>query len=240
MKYFILILLTLFFLSNIAQAQSTPTVDLLWSAQTYAPLFYRGHTVATAQSQIKVVAVVTWSGSETKDLNFQWQRDGQVLSRSSGLGKDNITFTSGKTGETHQIEVQVIDKKGLRQSASTEIKIGQPTLVIYQNDPLIGINYGRAISGDLNLSQPEISLQAEPYFFSLREVSEQKLDYRWQLDNKRVVPNPVDNRLITFAAPSGTTGDNLIKLEVLNLNNVFQTAAKQFRINFGIDQDFTF
>lgn len=223
-----------------AMAQTTPTVDLLWSANTYTPPFYSGHTVATANSQIRVIALVNWPGKKSGDLNFSWQKAGQALSKSSGPGKDVLTFNSGNVGEKNQIALIVSDGSGTRIQQTVNIAVTNPAISFYQNDPLLGVNYGRAIGDTLTLTQPEINLLAEPYFFTLSDVQNKKLTYDWQLDGKKVVPDASDNRFITFAAPSGTKGENTITLALKNLSNVFQDASDQFGIQFGLGQDFNF
>ena len=49
----------LFLLAPLAHAQSVPTLDLLWSADTYKPPFYQGHTLATPNSTVKVRAIIS-------------------------------------------------------------------------------------------------------------------------------------------------------------------------------------
>lgn len=243
MKIKFLITLFLIYLcvpSNSARAQTKPSVDLLWSANTYAPFFYLGHSVATPQSQIKVVAVTNWPGNTVADLNFRWQKNGQNLVPASGDGRDVLTFRAGNAGETNRVAVRVSDSQGFTQDRVVEIPVRAPSVSVYTDEPLLGVNYGQAVSGNITLAQPEISLVAEPYFFPKTDVTNQKIEYDWQLNSQKVVPNPNDNRQVTFVAPSGTKGENSVSLEVKSLENLFQKAKREFKILFGLGQDFNF
>lgn len=228
-------------LSLTTYAQSVPSVDLLWSANTYKPPLYGGHSHATPRSEVRVVALVAGTNTNPAQLDYRWQRDGQTLSNLSGPGRQSLTFTAGQAGENHQVQVLIA---GLGEAGtitkSISIPVVTPVLSIYEDDSLLGVNYGRAIGSSLTLNQPEINLIAEPYFFSNADTQAGKMDYRWSLNGQRVVPHPTNNRLITFAAPSGASGENSITLVVDNLNNAFQTARRGFQISFGLPPGFNF
>ncbi|MCC6290668.1 hypothetical protein IT398_01190 [Candidatus Nomurabacteria bacterium] len=241
MKYFILILLTLALLTSSTQAQTKPSVNLIWSADTHSPPFYAGHSIATPQSKIKVLALVDSWAQAPSNLEYTWKRNGQLLLKSSGFGQNILTFSAGKAGETERINVAVSDPaQTTRQEQTITIPVTNPSISIYRNESLTGINYAQAIDDNLILGQPEINLFAEPYFFPKTDVTSGKIDYRWRLNDQRVVPDPLDSRLITFAAPSGTTGQNTITINAESLNTVFQSAKKQFQITFGGTQNFNF
>lgn len=227
-------------LLGLATLASAQAVDLLWSANTYTPPFYRGHTRATAGSQVKVAALVIWPGKVSGNLNFSWQKDGQALLKSSGQGKNVLTFNAGTVGEITKVAVIVSDNFGVKKQQAIDIAITNPLVIVYQDDALLGVNYGRAVGDILALSQPEINLLAEPYFFTATDVRDQKITYDWKLNDQKVVPNAADNRLVTFAAPSGTAGENTVTLALKNLNNVFQDARREFKIKFGAGTDFNF
>lgn len=233
MKFFVFIFAGLV-LAFGAAAQGAPTVDLVWTADTYKPPFYRGHTLATPQSQIKVTAMVSGAGIDPANLDYRWQRDGQNLTRASGLGKNTLTFSAGQVGETYQVELRITNAGGtIKLNQTTKITVATPRISFYRNESLTGVNYDRAIGADLVLTQPEVSLLAEPYFFPSADVENRKIDYRWQLNGTRAVPDSADGRLITFAAPAEVSGESVIGLSAESLNNVFQTAKREFKITFG-------
>lgn len=241
MKYLILILLALTFLPGPTKAQIKLSVNLIWSADTYSPPFYPGHSVATPQSRIKVFAFVDNPTQASPDLDYTWRRNGQLLLKSSGIGQDVLMFNAGKAGETERVSVTVSDStQTIKQEKTVTIPVTNPSISIYQNELLTGVNYAQAINENLFLGQPEINLFAEPYFFPKTDVLGGKIDYRWRLNDQRVVPDQADSRIITFAAPSGTTGKNTITINAESLNTVFQAAKKQFEITFGGTQNFNF
>lgn len=233
MKFLVLVFVGLT-LAPGAAAQTTPAVDLVWTADTYKPPLYRGHTLATPQSQIKVTAIVSWPNQDENKLTYRWQQNGQNLTRASGLRKNTLSFSAGRAGEVNRVTVMVSSPGGATEtSAPLQIRTVDPSLSFYQDEPGLGVNYGLAIGANLTLLQPEIRLVAEPYFFPGADVEGGKIDYRWRLNDQNIVPDSADNRLITFAAPAGASGESIIALAAESLNNVFQEAAREFKIIFG-------
>lgn len=231
MKSLIIILALL--IAPLAHAQS---IDLLWSANTYKPPFYQGHTLATPNSLVKVVAVVNGVNVDPSTLDYRWQKNGQTLSNSSGVGKGTLTTSAELSGQEHTISVQVSNtSKSLDLKREVKIRSLQPQIVLYQDAPLTGVDYSRALGSELDLMAPEIRLLAEPYFFPEDDVGDRRLSYTWKLNDQPVIPDSSDNRLISFTAPEGATGASVISLEAKSLNNILQRAKRELKIKFGVN-----
>lgn len=225
-------------LAPLTFASAAIDFDLLWGADTYRPPFFPGHSLATPQSKITVTAMFT-GAAKAEQLKFNWWKDGQFLSQSSGLGKDTIAFKAGDIGAKHRITLKLYEENGqVAGEKNVELAVVRPRLVIYEDDPLAGINYHRAVGGSVTLAKPEISLFAEPYYFPRADVVGRKIELIWQLGGKKVAADPADGRSITFAS-AGSGGESEISVQARSENNVFQEAKRTFKIFFGPGNNFT-
>lgn len=237
-KFFVAIAIFLLLPLLAAAAAPVTEIDLLWEADTYTPPFYRGHSQTTPKSTVLVVAVPDFRTAggkrlKTEELKFEWVKDLKVISTASGLGKNILRFTAEGSG-ANQITVAVSWPKGeLKVEKSLTVAITAPKLVLFEDDPLTGITYHRAVSQELNLAKPEITLVAEPFFFDQAAVGAKKIDYDWRLNGRKIVSQPMDQRLATFAVPEGGQGENIIEVLAKNTGNVLQSARRRLIIKFN-------
>jgi hypothetical protein len=114
------------------------------------------------------------------------------------------------------------------------INIKDPSLVLYEDEPLTGTSYHQAITGTYNLTKPEVTMLVEPYYFSRTAAASNQISYSWLLNGKNIISNPSNPRQITFAIPeSSGTGENSVELTAENNDNTFQTAKNNLLIKFG-------
>src|SRR5262245_40202996 len=119
-----------------ASAQTSPRLNLLWSAQTYSPPFYQGHSQASPQSPVRLIAQLSGVSADPATLNYNWRRDNQALAKSSGLGRNSLSFSAGQLGDTHEIELEVTSGSGtLKLKAQAEIPVTRPEISFYQDEP---------------------------------------------------------------------------------------------------------
>ena len=212
------------------------TVDLLWQSDSYVPPFYKGKALFSHQSGIKVVAV---PNIFTKDgvlipsskLIYRWKLDKEFVAAASGVGKNIVTFRDVIPVNEKQISVEV-------STADTSVKtVGQIFLhsvgtapVLYQDTPLTGISYERALPSSLNLADSEMKLVIEPYFFSVKSRDSNNLYYSWSLNGKNV-PD-VTRSSIVFKVPDTEKGSAQVNVELRQPTKVFQTNATALIINF--------
>jgi hypothetical protein len=241
MKYF---LLTLLLLPLFTQAQTTGvSVDLIWEADTYVPSFYQGHSQIAPASTVRIVALPAVStGSSINqvkvgDFRFQWEKDGQVVSNASGVGQ-NVLLYKAATEEANTIKVTISNPitGDVEATKQLVLPVSNPRLVFYREDPLAGTEYHHALSSNFNLNKSEITVRAEPYFFSRGSVQGGQLSYLWSINNKKIISNTSDQQLVTFASPSQGSGQNQVQLEVNNLGSAFQSAKNLFQITFNQQQ----
>ncbi|MEK7610275.1 MAG: hypothetical protein AAB468_00790 [Patescibacteria group bacterium] len=211
--------------------RSNLTVDLLWSAETYQPPFYRGHSQAVPGSEVRVVAMVSGGSA---NLNFNWQKDGKSLPALSGRGRSNLTFQTAPSLARHQIKVTISDQGGRRLTdARVDINLVLPQVIFYASAPLVGPHYQQALASSLRLDQSSLSILAEPFNFSRSALNQ--LVYNWtvtQDGHKQVVSSPFwGGRLMIFEA-AGPFDQTEINLAVKNPAAIRQAAEKKIALHY--------
>lgn len=219
-------------LSKSFSFQSTE-VDLLWETPGYIPPQYRGKALAVAQSLIKVIAIPQGIKTSASRLIYEWRRNSKNIPASSGLGKSVFTFYGGETGEESvEVRVSTSDESAVAVN-SILIKINEPKILFYENIPFEGPQYQRELGENFTLSKKELTIRAEPYFFSKRAL--QKFSYEWQINNKQVEKSQKPN-VINLALPEGITkGISLISLSMSNPLNILEMAEKELQVNFDLE-----
>jgi len=240
MKKILISLLVLLAGATLTQAQAPgASIDLLWEADTYTPMFYGGHSQITPGSMVKIVALpVINTGSsinevKINDFQFDWTKDNNKIGSYSGRGKNLLIYQADTSG-ANVIKVTISTPQGIPVAASQIVlPVGQPKLVFYKEDPLAGTTYNHALSGTFNLTSPEVTLRAEPYFFSTASVFKKTLSYNWKINDQKIVSNPDDQQLVTLVAPEEGGGENTLSINVDSPSAIFQTAKNKLTVTFN-------
>lgn len=199
--------------------------DILFqSLNSYPPPFYRGRAMPSRESEILTLAlpVGTIAGRTLKvgDFIYTWTKNGVLAGNSSsGFNKNSFVFTNRLIDATENIGVEMSElKNNLRISREIAIPLGNPEIIFYERDPLGGIIYNRAISGELKLTKAETTLVATPYFFS---KNGEILKYSWFF-NDELVPGQT-GRELTIKKPDGI-GQTKISVKVEKPKTLYQNA----------------
>lgn len=209
-------------------------VDLLWEAETYVPPTFKGKAIPTSESRIKVTALphIVVDGAEVSSSNliFDWERNFSNVQGASGYGKNSFSFRSAEIFGEDNISVTVSTYgRSITAQNRIRIKIGEPKILFYENKPMEGVLYNSALNGEFQLSGNEISVKAEPFFFSKRNMG--SLNYEWTMNGEKIFSDEAPN-IVTLRAGSGSGSTN-IGLRINNPINILQFAEKFLRINYG-------
>jgi hypothetical protein len=203
-------------------------VDILWEALNYTPVYYKGKALPASGSLIKVTAMPSFPGSSS-GLVYEWQIDYKNKPDISGTGKNSFVFTSADVSGINKIGVTVSNySKSVAAQKSIEIEIREPKLVFYEEGPLEGTKYNRALTGDLLLNQDQVIIKAEPYFFSKGDLKE--LSYEWLMNSKKVSPEGSPN--VISLKKGEASGRSLVDLTISNTINILQYAENKLGINY--------
>jgi hypothetical protein len=164
-------------------------VGLLWEADTYTPPFYQGKALHSFNGTFKVIALPELYASsgekiDAKDLIYTWSKNGEVQGSASGYGRN--TFVGSQTSYLREGEDISVEVSAPRENvvASNNILVipTVPEILFYENSPLYGIVYEKALQNSFKLTNEEISIIAEPMFFSVGTRGSSRLTYDWTLN----------------------------------------------------------
>jgi len=215
----------------------TPSdVALLWEADTYTPPFYNGKALFSNQSGLTIVAVPEFVMRDGRRLDantliYTWKEDGKIRGSLSGYGQRTFRVTGSVLGRRIKISVFVTTQDGRMQAEEViTVTPSEPVVAIYENSPLYGVLYNKALGGTFSMGDKETSFSAVPYFFS-RGLQEQDLEFNWSVNGTPAGNKQSDS--ITLRNDEGTAGQSRLGLEVLNTGNSFQRALKNISILFN-------
>lgn len=212
-------------------------VDLFWEANSYTPPFYKGKSLYSYQSLITVIALPNLIDSNGVKINpdkltYKWTRDSKVLGGVSGYGKNKFTFSKSVISHSPEIKVEVesSDKK-IKASGSITLDAIAPKTIIYENNPLYGIIYEKAIIGEYKLNSDEITLVTTPYFFSKEDEVGNKINYKWGMNSQNISAQQGEKQKTFRNAKSGS-GSTRISVDLQNNEKVLQSARTDVLLNF--------
>jgi hypothetical protein len=213
-------------------------IDILYEAISYAPPFYKGKVLNPRQGTVVVAAfpeIFDQAGRKlsTKDLVFSWKKNDIVLMNASGLGKNYISFSGTIPVRDTKIEVSAssIDQK---MTATNSIIISNtlPKIIFYEDSPVYGIMFNKAISSNVRMLADEFKVKAFPYFMSVGYTQSPDLNYKWSINGKSSENLDTDKTAMIFRQESEGSGTANIDLKIESLSRIFQFNNNGFTINF--------
>lgn len=214
------------------------TVDVLWEAESYTPPFYKGKSLYPFQGTVKVVALpnIVTSGGGTlaaKNLIYNWKVDGHPATDASGYGKSFIFFRGDVPLKPAKITVEVssVDQSYVAEGGTTLTPV-QPGVILYEDNPLLGILQNRAFFGNITLRDEEIKIVAIPYFVGVTERERSGLSYSWRLNDQKITGG-LDKSALSFRQEKEVAGNATVSLEVSNPSKIFQTISTDLNLFFG-------
>ena len=212
-------------------------VTVLWEADTYTPPFYKGKPLLSAQATVRAIAIPDTVDAKSfltpQNFSYVWKRGGTVDQTASGYGKNSFSFRAPRPNESANVQVSISSlDDSVSSSQKILIPVISPFILLYENHPLLGIWHNRPFGSTLNLTKQEISLIAEPYFFSNeeREGGSGAFRYIWSLNGKNLENG---GREVTLRNESGTKGSSKISMNIQGLDYTFQSGTRGLTINFA-------
>lgn len=212
-------------------------ITMLWEADTYTPPFYKGKSLLTPEARVRVVAIPDADSAagtiRASNLIYRWWKNGRLSESASGYGKNSFSFTGplpyGEMGI--RVSVSSVDS-ALRSEKGINLPISKPFVLFYENHPLLGVLYNHPLDTELSLTKKEISVNAEPYFFSNEISGVPAVSYGWSL-NGNTVSN--SGNILTLRNEAGASGSSALTLTVRGIKKAFQSASLSLKIRFTAD-----
>lgn len=212
-------------------------VDILWEADTYTPPFYKGKALPTSQSFIKILAVPSFVSQNktipSNELTYFWKKAYAANPNDSGIGKDTYFYRASYTFNETTVDTTVSSIDGrLAMHKKTKIPVYEPKIIFYENKPLEGIRYRNALGGSFAIKESEVTLRAEPYFFSVPNANDNSATVSWQIDGKKLPINPIKKSDFTLRKPEKGSGSSNISVKITNPGYDLQTGSKNITLSY--------
>ncbi len=235
MKYFFYIFVFSFiFASNIPYiyAQETnSSVNIVWYANdSYVPNFYKGKALRSEYTSTTLTAIpqINYQGTliQNSELNFTWKVNGKTL-QNSGLGKNQITIKNSLTSNSPEVSIVVTSTRtGLSAQSSLQLPEYESRVLLYENDPLLGILYNKALLSTFSVQNKEVTLKAIPYYFT-----KDALGYTWKINGNTFSSTALEDG-ITLRKDDASSGSSQLSIFVKSLKNILQKETSNLTITF--------
>lgn len=146
-------------------------VTLVVEPISSTPPLYQGKSLVPLEGSARIVAVANFKDArggtlKPSSLSYEWTVDGQLIPNSSGIGKSAILVASPLQYRARTISVEVKSATGNLVGGSTvSITAQEPTVLIYKNDPLLGVRFNNALKETYTIAGVETSLYGTTYSF---------------------------------------------------------------------------
>ncbi len=212
-------------------------MTLLWQANdSYVPPFYRGKALPTPDSIIKIVAMpeikIGAGLLSPKNMIYAWRKDHTNDQGASGYGKNSFTYISDYLDDSNYIEVNAttLDQK-YSSSSNITVRTIQPKIVFYKHDSAIGTIFNTALGDGHRIIDKEV-IKAAPYFISPKDIRNPRLVWNWFINGEQIYNQSFQKNLMPLQAQEGISGTSRLKLEVENMDKIFETASKEINLEF--------
>ena len=207
-------------------------VDILWEAiDAYAPPFYKGKALPGSEATIRAVAIPHLANSDPTTTVYQWKLDDAFapLSDQSGYVRSVITFVGDLLNKSQPLEViaSSFDKK-VSAYGKQVVAQQEPKIIFYEKHPLYGVRYERALTDDTVVSGGEMSIVAEPFYFST-PTRDRSVSYKWEVDGDAIAGSEVAGSTITVRG-TGASGSFNISVSAEKPGSIFQRAEGQITL----------
>lgn len=224
--------------NGIAMASGTATirpgdVDLVWEGDTSVPPFYTGRPLPNGQSPVSVLAIphIGAPGSEVPgdSLVYRWQVNGTPVSGASGYGKSFAILAPPVFAEPFTVSVRIETVDGTEGAYGTvTIAPRAPAAMVYEDAPLLGVRFEKAVTESFLMKQDEASFAAFPLFAS----APASLSYQWTLDGSPFSVDPTQPGDVTFRKQGGGSGAHPVMFSYSNPKAFLENATASFTLTF--------
>lgn len=216
---------------------SPADVDLFYEAGTYVHPFFKGKRQFTSESIITFIAVPNFITSSGKirdtDLVYKWSINGSVIQEVSGYGRNTFTTQGQLIERPAQVTVEVSAVgSNLLATQTIGFRSTSPEFIAYENNPILGVVYDKAILGDFMLERPQVDFEGVPYFFSTETKNSPNIIYKWNINGVEVTSKNSNENYLLLRNDKNIEGKAYVSATLEHVTNLLQTTSAQFGLNF--------
>lgn len=212
-------------------------VDILWQANTYTPPFYKGKALFTPESNVTFIALpnilIGGKRVDPSDVVYKWKVDRVVDGANSGFGKTSYDYTGSiiLRPTLIQAEVYAAANSAFKGIGGFEISHIFPQALIYEDNPLYGILFNKALRNQYTIKENEVEVSVVPYFFST-EGKNTSVTYKWNLNNNALAIPDYQNSAV-FRRKDDKKGSANISITIGNPSKILQKAVTGLGLIFN-------
>lgn len=220
--------------NGIVRAQKTITitpaeVDIVWEGNTSVPPFYAGLPLTNPSSTLTLSAVPGIVKSSMRvpanELVYSWYVDDSRTALAVGTGKSSVVMETPQFANPFTVRVIAETRDGtVRAEAHADIRPVQPEIVVYEEAPLLGLIFSRALGNVFHLAEEEVTLRAFPLYVSRLDAPA----YAWRLNGSPIVDTSDDGRGVTFRKSGRGGGAFSVEFSLENASLLFERARTTF------------
>ncbi len=220
-------------------AFSPSLVNMIWEADTSVPPLSRAKPLYSAGSTLRVLAFpVVYNGPSriaASSLSFQWSVNDNPVTSASGVGRNIFSLTGDQLQQSEDVSVDVFFGNTKVAQGEVVIPATTPLVAIYEHDALRGEITDVSIPQSITLSAKEITLEAEPLYFSNSSKKNNALQYTWTLNNETATGPLSDKGILTLRQTGSGSGGASIGVSIQNQNpdQLVQAASTIVQLVFG-------
>lgn len=206
-------------------------VALIQEPQSSAPPLYMGKPLVPQAGSVRLVAVADFRTSTGKPIDpatlaYTWSQDDTTLQSYSGVGKSSYMAKVPLQYRAAKFSVKVSTQDGSQAGGATvSLMSQQPTARIYENDPLLGIRFDRALGGTFTITNAEESFYGAPYSFSITNALP---TLSWFLNG-----DAAETGSVVTLRPSGSGKGTASLSLVANNDSTLENASAGLSLIFG-------
>jgi hypothetical protein len=211
-------------------------IDILWEAQTYTPPFYKGKALPSYKSFLRVSAIPRYNSpsSNPSEYHYKWAYN-RIENVGEGLAKNSVVIPAGWADSAVPVVLNVkLPSTSWSGSASTNIEGAEAKVVLYENAPLLGIQFNHALRGGNAAVGNEFTLRAIPYFFSTDNYMNNELVYTWKSGGSNILPG-MDPTTLVLTKRGRDAESYSVSLRVQSPKRILQEGAAGATISFAAE-----
>jgi len=206
-------------------------INFYWWTDSYVPLWYKGKALPAPGTTILIQARPSFSDSLSSALVYAWSLNNSAVPSASGPGKNVFPYTARSAGGlTDRIAVRISNiSQTINQEAGFRVPAAETETIIYESEPLAGINSARALDQVIRPAGKTVDVLAEPFY--IPRSSLKTLRYQWSLNGKTISTEGTRRPdLFTLTSSRDSSGPQDISVSLEDLRNTVIRAARSVRI----------
>ena len=214
---------------NVSRTIVPVRTDILISADTLVPPFYKGRKLGSSGTTITATALVFYgSPKDTGSLTYLWRVGNKVQNGGVPSTQNSIQFSSGFEDE---LLVSVgIFRKGIQiAEKAIVVPIVEPELYFYEKNPLRGLS-SVALKSPHHFTGEELLLRAEAYFVDT-DVANAEVERTWKVNN-RTVEGEVNDPYELTIQKQVSGGLSKISFSLQNMAKLLQGVSGSLGVQF--------